>query len=773
MGKRILIAEKPDQAKDFYLPLLEKVSGEKLEKKSNYYESKSFILTWFFGHLLEQLKPDEYDEKYKKWEMSDLPIIPEKMMYKYKGDGHKNQGQTIYSLCQKCDEIICGTDPDREGQGIFDTFVKYHKLHKPVLRLWSKSLTDKDLLKAWNSMKEIKYYEKLSAARDLRADSDWLVGMNASRAYSIIANGSLPVGRVLTATLSLIVKRDFEVENYKESFYYQLKGNWNDIVFTYYDESTCKFEDKAILGRIFEKCEKAIFSLSSFKKESKVENPPKPFNLPDLQKEANRRFKFSLSKTLELAQSLYEKKVTTYPRTDSCYLPESDLSEYHELVRRMANDDEKSLLKAEGEKPVCVKNTESPHTALIVTGETASLTDDEKKLYELIRSRFVCAFMIPRNYDQYDLEISNEDADKFKAVIREEINPGFRKLYKEEDPDQNVQEVQIKIDEDQLKNRKETIKELKITETKKSKPKYYTPETLVTAMENCGKHLENTDAKKILSEIKGIGTPATQALYPNQLEKYEYIVEQKGYYISTCKGRKLIEIISPDLKTPELTADWELKLRLVENGALAPDTYRRELYEYIHQIVDTAKSLVGRIDLAAGEKTDLKCPQCRSNIFKKAWGYSCTKECGFAVKTKIADKNVPDIEIEKLIATGESGVIKGFKNSKGGTFDAKLIIKDEDGKKKVSFEFENIECPKCNKGSIIIFDWGAACNERCGFKVSREIAHKKLTDKLLKTLITKKSTGIINNFKSKQDKDFDARLILDNDFNVKFDFGGK
>ena len=388
MGKTILIAEKPDQARSFYLPLLEKISGERFEK-SGYFESKSFFLTWFFGHLLEQLKPDEYNEKYKEWKIEDLPIIPDKMVYKYKGSGQKKQGQLILELCQKSDEIICGTDPDREGQGIYDTFARYYKLSKPTRRLWATSLTEKDLLKAWSNMKDMKEYHLLSIARELRADSDWLVGMNASRAYSIIGNGNLPIGRVLTATLALIVKRDLEVENYKESFYYQLKGKWGGVYFTYFDDNGTKFEDRVVLENVKRECEQKAFSLTKFKSEEKIENPPKTFNLPDLQKEANKKFGFSLSKTLEIAQSLYEKKMTTYPRTDSPYLPESDLAEYHELVRRIATSEEKQFIRPAGEKPACVKDTESPHTALVVTGEKASMSQDESKLYELIRSSIV------------------------------------------------------------------------------------------------------------------------------------------------------------------------------------------------------------------------------------------------------------------------------------------------------------------------------------------------------------------------------------------------
>ena len=204
------------------------------------------------------------------------------MVYKFKGADQKEQGQNILALCNQSDEIICGTDPDREGQGIFDTFAQYYKIQKPTKRLWATSLTEKDLLKSWNKMKKMEEYKNLSVARELRAVSDWLVGMNATRAYSIIAKTSLPIGRVLTSTLALIVQRDLEVENYKETFFYQLKGSWNGIEFRYFDDGGNKIDFRELLDTIRKECEGRLFSLNGFKaeKKTKTENPPKTFNLP-------------------------------------------------------------------------------------------------------------------------------------------------------------------------------------------------------------------------------------------------------------------------------------------------------------------------------------------------------------------------------------------------------------------------------------------------------------------------------------------------------------
>lgn len=772
MGKTLLIAEKPDQARSFYLPLLESISGEKLEKRNGYFESKSYCLTWFFGHLLGALYPDAYDEKFKVWRIEDLPFIPNPLKFEYK-KGAKDQGQVIAKLCQDAGEIICGTDPDREGQGIFDSFMRFHNVRKPMKRLWATSLTGKDLRKAWDKMKGAEHYRNLSTAQVLRHDSDWLVGMNASRAYSSIWNEQISIGRVMTATLALIVKRDLEVENYKESFFYQLKGLWNGIEFTYFDETGNKFDEKAILDRVIAEIRGKNYQLSGFKSESMTENPPKTFNLPDLQKEANVKLGFSLKKTLEIAQSLYEKKVTTYPRTDSPFLPTSDLNDYHALVRQVATDEEMPYLRTLGSQPACVKDTESPHTALILTGETAQLTEDEKKMYELIRSRMVCAFMVPRTFNQHDLEIDDGSGKKFKATVKQDINPGFRKLYAPEEKEEGVQEITRNIDEKALRASSQAIGNPVITESKKAKPKYYTPATLITAMQTCGRTLENAEARKMLADKKGIGTPATQSTFPEKLKDKEYIGEQKGYFISTSKGRKVIAEISPDLKTPEMTADWELKLDLVEKGEVTEAAYRQELNNYIKFIVDEAKKRIGKIDFKAGDKTALVCPQCKKGIVKKGWGYECEGKCGFSIGYKFAGKTLSDSQIEALITNGDSGLIKGFISTKSGApkpFDARLVLKDENGKKAIGFEFDKYICPKCGKDARLS-EKGLGCTDwkNCNFMMWREVSKKKLSDAHLKKLLEDGKTGVIKGFQSAKGEAFDAVLVLGDDFKVKFD----
>jgi DNA topoisomerase-3 len=294
-------------------------------------------------------------------------------------------------------------------------------------------------------------------------------------------------------------------------------------------------------------------------------------------------------------------------------------------------------------------------------------------------------------------------------------------------------------------------------------------------MENCGRKLEREEDRKIMAEKEhpGIGTPATQAPTIQGLFDYEYVMQEKNKIISTPKGRKLIEIISPDLKTPALTATWELKLKKIQEREMSVPQYREELHAYVSKIIDESKKLVGKIDFRAGDKTEFSCPACGRTIMKKAWGYSCeSKECGFSVSLKIADKTLSEKQIEGLLKDGETSLIKGFKGSKG-PFDAKLVIRDrKEGGKEVGFEFETIPCPKCKTGTIRIFEWGAACSDRekCGFKVFREMAHKKLTDSLLKKLVLYGKTQTINGFKNKEGREFNAQVILDKSFKAVFTF---
>ena len=691
--KICVLAEKPSQARDFYRPLIEKISGEKLQDKNGYYESASYYLAWFYGHLMQTLEPVEYDPKYKRWDINDMPIAPPEIKYRYRNDEVKTRGDLLLKLCNQSDLIVCATDPDREGEGIFRAFYDYNKINKPVKRLWAVSLTDEDLLKAWNNMKDASAYDNLSAARYMRSSADWLVGMNASRAYSLCAYTNLPIGRVLTPTLALIVARDREVENYKELFTYSVQAKWQDINFTFFNGDGVKFEQERFCRAIADSIKNSEFSLSLFKEEERMENPPKTFNLAELQKEANRRFGFALDKTLDIAQKLYEKKLTTYPRTESQFLPVSDMDKYYVLIAKLALDKEKKYIRKDRENVPSVKDTDAVHTAIIPTGiAVKNLAEEEAQLYELVRERFVEAFMVPRKYKHYTLNIIDDKGNTLKASLVFDLDKGFKALYKkdaEEGEEKELSEqrlTQAPIEE-KLKQIKEKLTGLELVQNKKTKPKYYTAATLITAMQNCGKLLEDEQARQILKEVKGIGTPATQANYPVNLEKYGYIKTVKKNFISTPKGRSLIASIQPELSSPQLTAEWEFKLQEIEKGRYAAKQFDTEIREFVKNIIAHVRQ-VGRDSVSVVHEKDndanlVPCAICGRYLRKLDWGWVCVRACGFKVSETIAGKKLTLKQVIKLTKNGVTEPIEGFTSKAGNKFTTRLAIKDG----KVIFDF--------------------------------------------------------------------------------------
>lgn len=776
--KICVLAEKPSQARDFYRPLIEKITGERMQNKGEYFENSQYTLSWFYGHLMQAYEPVEYDPKYKEWKLEDLPILPVDIKYKYRDAQIKRRGDILLGLCQNADKLVCATDPDREGEGIFRGFYDYNHIQKPVKRLWAVSLADEDLLKAWNNMKSSSEYDDLSAARYMRAAADWLVGMNASRAYSIAAYSKVPIGRVLTATLALIVNRDRDVEAYKEIFSYGLEAKWKGMNFRFFNEDGNKFESEDFCQKMAQGLGTKDFKLHSFKEENRKENPPKTFNLPELQKEANKVHGFSLDKTLELAQSLYEKKLTTYPRTDSQYLPESDIEKYYDLLDKLAGEEETMLLRKRPQKAPSVKDTDAAHTAIIPTGvEAKNLNPEEKDLYELIRHRFVTAFMLPRKYKQYTLIIEDEERHQLRARFNFDIDKGFKKLaslIKLSDDEENEEEekdqvLEAELNESELKDLVEHLTDVTVTKHKKSKPKYYTAATLITAMQNCGKLLDDEQARQTLKEVKGIGTPATQATYPVNLEKYGYIKTVKKNFVSTPKGRSLIASIQDDLKSPELTADWEFKLKEMEKGRYSVDQFDKEIRDYVSNIVayvrEHGKSSVKVLNKTEPDKDLLPCPKCGRYLHEFDWGWACARVCSFKISKTIAGKKITQKVAMQLVREGVSGVVSGFKSKNGKEFSARLLVNGLD----INFDFSYPHpCPKCGK-ELDNFKNALVCKARCGFELKKEINKKTLSEKNITDILTKKKSAIIKGFTSKQGGTFDARIIVDDQFRLRFE----
>jgi len=772
--KTLIIAEKPSVAREI-MSMLAQCEGEKWSKKGGYAESQNYLCSHFFGHLLESYEPGDYDQKWGgRWNVESLPISVSSMKFKYKKTTAK-QGKLLAKLSLSSSNIINATDPDREGEGIFRTWYNYEKISNPVKRFWSHSTTFKDLQKAWKKLAPSSEYDNFANAQNMRSTADWLIGMNATRAYSVLSGNTMHIGRVKTPTLALIVNRDREVENYKESFTFSLKGIWQGLTFTYIDDDgKTKFDNESELKALKEKISNSIFTLSDFDRKRKKQNPPETFSMPALQKTANKMFDFPLDKTLTLTQSLYEKKLVTYPRTDSPCLPESDLMEYYDLLDALANDDQKKLLKHRGEKPRCVKNTDAPHTAIIPTGETMLLSGDEEKLYSLIKERFIVAFMKPRAYDEITVKIS-EGNSVFRSIAKVTVEKGYTDLYTEEKKsDDEADEVGF-INEDKLKSAKEKIENLATVKIKAAKPKYFTPATLITAMMNAGKSIEEKEMKDVLKEVDGLGTSATRDQYPKQLLEGGYISKKGKSLISTQKGRTLIDNVHSTLKSPEMTARWELKLKDIERGKYSPKTFKDEIDALVHDVIriDTSKMNAMHASIEADKNSKFLCPKCGKTMRKLKWGIGCAP-CKFGIAHAISGKTISEKCIEQLLNKKETDFISGFKKKDNkGTFTAKLIL---DANYKVSFCFEskksNLSCPKC-QSPMKEFSRGIKCtdSEKCGFILWDNFCSKKLNASHMQKLLSERKTDLIKGFVSpKNGKKFDAFLVLQNDGKIKMEF---
>lgn len=564
---KLLIAEKPSVAVSSYRPLLEQLENESFEKKDGYLQGKNWCITWCVGHLVELSFPDGYPG-WDSWSFEVLPMFPKESDWKYTiQSSTKKQFEVLSSLINRAELVVNGADAGREGELIFRRVINL-ATSKPVeqKRLWINSFVMKDMVKGWREMKSGREYQSLYQSAMARAKSDWLIGMNLSRGY-IINTGvkQLSVGRVQTPTLGLIVKRDNEVENWVESWYFQLAGIWKGIRFHYYDEEGKEFENDEILKGIIERCSQSLAELTKKEVNDRHTNPLKPFDLLKLQKEANGKLGFKAQRTLDLAQKLYEKKMITYPRTDSEYLPDSMKSECFEILEKVTGQEERSYLKGQSDNFAFFNSSKvTDHYAIIPTGQDPeNLSEDELKIYELVRNRFVIAFCKPYRYRQTDMSLLC-DAYEFRASVKQELEKGYKGLFGNDDEEKEdeqlvVNEIMAEVGE------KDRFSELEIERKKRTKPSYYTEGTLLTAMETAGKTISDESLREAMKG-RGLGTPVTRSGVFELLKRREYISVQGKHLISTEKGRKLISIVSEPLASAEMTGEWEFKLKQMEKG---------------------------------------------------------------------------------------------------------------------------------------------------------------------------------------------------------------
>lgn len=562
---KLVIAEKPSVAMS-----IAKVIGAK-NKKDGYYEGNDYRVSWCVGHLVQMANPDNYDEKYKKWRIEDLPIIPKE--YKYEiVNTTKKQFNILKKLMnsKEVDTIINACDAGREGEAIFRLVYMKANCKKKIERLWISSMEDSAIKEGFNNLKDGKYYDNLFDSAKVRAIADWLVGMNMSRLYSCLYDENYSIGRVQTPTLAMIVDRDFEIENFKKEKYYTVEIELDKFML-----STNRIDNRVIAEQLINLIGNTI-KITNLVKKEKITKPDLPFDLTTLQRECNKYFGYSAKQTLDYAQSLYEKKYITYPRTDSRYLTE-DM-----IVSTINNILGKNDFDTERIKIVFNSKKVSDHHAIIPTVSSLSkdisyLPESESKVYRLILNKLNASVGYPlvENTTKIVAIFDSFEFTNTGKVIKDE---GFTKYLKEYTSKKSEDTIFPNVNiGDELE-----IKEKNIKEKYTTPPKHFTEDSLLKAMEIAG---NDALEKGIEVERRGIGTPATRAGIIENLIYKGYIKRDKRNLISTRKGLNLVSIVIDEFKSPKTTAEWEMRLSEIANGKEDKEIFLKEIEEEIKNTI--------------------------------------------------------------------------------------------------------------------------------------------------------------------------------------------
>lgn len=603
---RLFIAEKPSLG----LAIAEGLGIK--NKNRGYIECQSGdVVTWVFGHFLELAPPHHYDEALQKWSFDNLPILPKKLEKLVKNDkGVLAQYKTIKGLYAKCKSVVNAGDPDREGQLLVDELLEDFNNKKPVERIWLASL---DLKSTQKAIKEIKnntepLYKNMKLSAQARSEADWLYGMNLTRAMTLAMKSQgghtvLSIGRVQTPTLAIVVDRENAILNFKPKDYYicqtELKAKGSSVTVNYLPEHNDNFggdeegylvELDAVKTVVKAIREKAV--VEEFNSTKKTTKQPLAYNLSTLQSEASSKLGFGAQQTLDLAQKLYEKKLTTYPRSDCGYLPEEQFNEGVERIKMLAG-----IFSIAKQADTTIKsptwNTKkvSAHHGIIPTADTPSgLSDDEMKLYTLIAKKFIAQFFPPETYNAVSLTVKDADGYLWKATDKQVINPGWTAIYSTSSEKEASLPTLSKGDF--LEFVKESVKQ---SQTKP--PARFTEGSLIKAMENVANFVMNPNYKKILKSTSGLGTDATRSNIIETLFKRGFIKTNKKQLVPTELGMALVDVLTPKIKDPGVTAIWEQYLGAIESGKLTYDEFISEQRKFIPKYIDDIKTVKFPVDL--------------------------------------------------------------------------------------------------------------------------------------------------------------------------------
>lgn len=658
----VCIAEKPSVAKD-----IARIIGAN-SSRDGYMEGNGYQVTWTFGHLCTLKEPNDYTENWKHWSLSALPMIPDRFGIKLIDDaGIRKQFAVIERLMQAADGIINCGDAGQEGELIQRWVMQKAKAKCPVKRLWISSMTDEAIREGFNSLKDQSEYNPLYIAGLSRAIGDWILGMNATRLYTLKYGQNrqvLSIGRVQTPTLALIVNRQKEIDNFKPEPYWVLSTVYRDTLFT---ATKGRFASKEDGEKAFETIAGKTFCITDVQKKNGTEAPQRLFDLTSLQVECNRKFSYSAETTLNLIQALYERKLTTYPRVDTQFLSDdiypkcpailNGLRGYQELTRPLLA---KALIKP---KRIFDTSKVTDHHAIIPTGVPAvNLTDMERNVYDLIARRFIAAFWPDCKFSTTTVLGKVEDVE-FKVSGKEILSPGWRTVYAREDTDAAEEESKKCDDERTLPafvKGESGPHEPTLSEKTTTPPKYYTEATLLRAMETAGKFVEDETLRAALKE-NGIGRPSSRANIIETLFKRRYIRRERKNLVATQTGIELIDTIHEELlKSCELTGIWEKKLRDIEHRRYDASLFINELKTQITEIVNDVLRDNSNRRITTTTDDDLKKKRAtRSAPKKKASASAAGKTRTAARKTEAGQTPDDSIIGTKCPLCGKGTIIKG------------------------------------------------------------------------------------------------------------------
>ena len=823
MGKALIIAEKPSVATD-----IARVLKAPRDKSKDFFENDEYIVSSAVGHLLELIVPPDQDIKRGKWTFDKLPHIP--TYFDLQPIAKSESRLKVLLRLIKRDEVtsfVNACDAGREGELIFRYIIQYARIKHPkktagktVSRLWLQSMTPDAIRNGFSKLRSDDAMMPLANAASCRSEADWLIGINGTRAMTAFNSKSggfylTPVGRVQTPTLAVVVDREKIIRNFDPRDYWEVQarfqvqsgeytGRWIDEEFKKDPDDAHKRAERiwehAKAEGIKEKCEKQSGEVTEKSKPSK-QAAPALFDLTTLQREANARFGFSARNTLAIAQALYERhKILTYPRTDSRCLPEDYVSSVKQTIEALnqanykgsAGDILKNNWIQAGNKKIFNNSKISDHFAIIPTLKAApsTLKEQELKVYDLVVKRFLAVFH-PSAEFLVTTRITRVEGQPFKTDGKVLVKPGWLSVYGREQQNDDTGHLVPVAEGESVK-----VSEITVDSKATRPPARYTEATLLSAMEHAGKRVDDEELAEAMIE-KGLGTPATRASIIEELIRHKYMVREQRELIPTAQAFSLITLLTAlnvdSLSKPELTGEWEFKLKEIERGNFDRESFMNDIRSMTDKLVTATKAYDG--DTVPGDYGQLEaaCPKCEGGVIKETYKrFHCkSEECDFSFWKIMGGRQFELAEADELVSNRRIGPLDGFRSKMGRAFSAELKLTDD---QKVEFDFGNDDddeeevdftgqvsigsCPKCKAmvyehGRSYVCEKNTGKERQCTFRTGKLILKRDIEKEQVIKLLKDGKTDLIPNFISKKGRPFKAFLILKPDGDVGFEFESK